>query len=304
MISALLEKNFEILKPYLNKKGVVEISINRPGEIWLETEKDGWIFKKDKKLTLTKLTNLAKNLATESGQDFDDETPMLSLALPKWGYRLQVISGSAIDSGFALSIRAGAAKELPLSAWFDQDEIKRLKQLISQHKTILVSGGTGTGRTTLLNALLREIDKVDRILTLEDLKELVVKQPNHVRLIKSKTGTDIANLSYKDFINVIMRFRPDRILLGEIDMENAFGFFKLLNTGHEGLFSTIHANSPAGAIEALTLNCIFNGVDGDAKLIEDYLKKHIAIIIQAKRIVVDGVRTFTAEIKELHHEQQ
>lgn len=70
MISALLEKNFEVLKPYLNKKGVVEISINRPGEIWMETESKGWVTKKDKNLTLTKLTNLVKNLATESGQDF------------------------------------------------------------------------------------------------------------------------------------------------------------------------------------------------------------------------------------------
>jgi type IV secretion system protein VirB11 len=75
-----------------------------------------------------------------------------------------------------------------------------------------VSGGTGSGKTTLLNSLLREIDNNDRIVTLEDSKELIIKQPNHIRLLKSKTGTDVAKLTYKDFINVIMRLRPDRIL--------------------------------------------------------------------------------------------
>lgn len=299
MISALLEKNFEILKPYLNKNGLVEVSINRPGEVWLETENEGWIFKKDKKLTLTKLTNLARNLATESGQDFDDETPMLSLSLPKWGYRLQVISGSAVDSGFALSIRVGAAKEFPLTSWFGQEEIKQIKTLINNRKTILVSGGTSSGKTTLLNSLLREIDHQDRIITLEDSKELIVKQPNHVRLLKSKTGTDIANLNYKDFINAIMRFRPDRILLGEIDIENTPNFLRLVNTGHDGSFATIHANSIDGAISALVMNCTLVGWQGNDEKIKQYALAHIDAIIQVKRIINNGKRTFFAEIKEI-----
>jgi type IV secretion system protein VirB11 len=294
-MSVLLEKNLEILKPYLRKKDIVEICINQPGKAWLEKTTGEWVVKKDKNLTLSKLLSMTKLLAENSGQDFNEEYPMLSMAIPGYGYRLQVISGSAVDSGFSLSIRLGTAQDLPLSSWFNKDQVLKLKQLIEDRKTILVSGGTGSGKTTLLNALIKYIDNKDRIITLEDSKELVVNQPNNVRLLKSKTGTDVAKLGYKEYINTIMRFRPDRILLGEIDMENAFGFFKLLNTGHDGLFSTIHANSPKAAIEALTLNCVFNGVDGDFELIENYLKTHISTVIQVKRIVNNGKREFKAE---------
>jgi type IV secretion system protein VirB11 len=299
-MSILLEKNLEILKPYLNKKGIVEISINTPGEIWLETEDKGWIFTKDKNLTFSKLNNLAKNLATESGQDFNDEVPMLSLSLPRYGYRLQVISGSAVDSGFALSIRVATPNKIPLSSWFTHEEIALIKSLILQRKTILISGGTGSGKTTLLNAILKLIAKTDRIITLEDSKELVITQPNYVRLLKSKTGTDIANLSYKDFINTIMRFRPDRILLGEIDIENTPNFLRLINTGHDGSFATIHANSVEGAISALVMNCILTGMKGNDETIKQYALAHIDTIIQVKKTIdVDGKRNFSAEIQEI-----
>jgi type IV secretion system protein VirB11 len=110
--------------------------------------------------------SLTKILATESHQDFDEETPILSLSLPKYNYRLQVISGAAVDSGFALSIRVTTEVEIPLSSWFDKTTIKALKSHIKDRKTILVSGGTGSGKTTLLNSLLREIDNNDRIVTL------------------------------------------------------------------------------------------------------------------------------------------
>ena len=299
-ISALLEKTLEILKPYLKKKDIVEISINEPGVVWMEQINGYWIMKKDKKLTLNNLLNLTKILATEAGQEFSDEVPMLSLSLPAYGHRLQVISGASVDSGFALSIRLGTAKELSLSSWFNYEQIKTLKQYIKDRKTILVSGGTGSGKTTLLNSLLREIDHKDRIITLEDSKELIVKQPNVVRLLKSKTGTDTAKLSYKNFINVIMRFRPDRILLGEIDIENTPNFLRLINTGHDGSFATIHANSINAAISALVMNCALSGqVSGTDEQIKQYATEHIDVIIQATRTITKGSRIFSASFKEI-----
>ena len=296
-MSVLLETQLKFLKPYLTKKGIVEISINKPGEVWLETE-NGWLSpKKDKNLTLNRLKGLSELLATIQGQDFDDETPILTTTIPGYGYRIQVVSGVAVDSGFALSIRVAAAAEVPLSSWFNSDEIKRIKQLVAAHKTILVSGGTGSGKTTLLNALLREIDCRDRIITLEDSKELIVKQPNHIRLLKSKTGTDIAKLDYKDFINAMMRLRPDRILLGEIDIENTPNFLRLINTGHQGSFATVHANSIEGAISALVMNCKLSGMQGDEAVVREYALQHIDCIIQVTRI---SRQAFSAEIKELN----
>jgi type IV secretion system protein VirB11 len=278
-LSALLSKNLEILAPYLKKKNIVEISINKPQEVWIETTNKGWSCIKDKNLTHARLMSLTKILATESHQDFDEETPILSLSLPKYNYRLQVISGAAVDSGFALSIRVTTEVEIPLSSWFDKTTIKALKSHIKDRKTILVSGGTGSGKTTLLNSLLREIDNNDRIVTLEDSKELIIKQPNHIRLLKSKTGTDVAKLTYKDFINVIMRLRPDRILLGEIDVENTANFLRLINTGHDGSFATIHANTIKGAISAIVLNCQLAGFQGTEDAVAKYALSHIDLII-------------------------
>jgi type IV secretion system protein VirB11 len=300
-LSALLYKNLEILAPYLKKKNIVEISINKPGEVWIETVGDGWKHIKDKNLTLNKLLSLAKILATESNQDFNDETPILSLSIPEYNYRLQVISGNAVDSGFALSIRVTSEVDIPLSSWFDKNTIETLKQQVDDRKTIIVSGGTGSGKTTLLNSILRLISNNDRIVTLEDSKELVIKQPNHIRLLKSKTGTDIAQLSYKDFINVIMRMRPDRILLGEIDVENTINFLRLINTGHNGSFATIHANTIDSAIEAIVLNCQLSGFKGSEQQVKSYAFKNIDVIIQAKRqLDKDGKRSFTADVKVLH----
>jgi type IV secretion system protein VirB11 len=168
-LSALLYKNLEILSPYLKKKNIVEISINKPGEVWIETVSDGWKHIKDKNLTLNKLLSLAKILATESNQDFNDETPILSLSIPEYNYRLQVISGNAVDSGFALSIRVTSEVDIPLSSWFDKNTIETLKQQVEDRKTILISGGTGSGKTTLLNSILRLISNNDRIVTLEDI---------------------------------------------------------------------------------------------------------------------------------------
>ena len=295
-MSALLDNHLAILKPYLSRKDIVEVSINKPGEVWLETEHKGWQCRKDSKLTLSRLLHLAKVLATEAGQEFSDEVPMLSLSLPKYGYRLQVVSGSAVDSKFSLSIRVSAALDIPLSSWFSAEEEAYIKTLIAKRSTMLISGGTGSGKTTLLNALLREIDAKDRIITLEDSRELIVRQPNHVRLIKSKTGTDVASLSYKDFINAIVRLRPDRILLGEIDVENTANFLRLINTGHDGSFATIHANSTEAAIDALVQNCELGGFKGSAESIRRYALQHINYIIQVRRT---AKRTFSAEIRKI-----
>ncbi len=307
--SAILHKKLAILEPYLKKRGLIELSINRPGEVWLETA-SGWQVINDSNLTLSALMSLAKLLATESGQDFDEITPLLSLNLPKYDYRTQVVASYAADSAFCLSIRVSYTQDVKIEQYGFYNNLektsKKLKKinnsteqllnLISNKSNILISGGTSSGKTTLLNALIKKIDKKERIITIEDTKELIVCQKNNVRLIKSKTGTDVAKISYEDLINASLRLRPDRILLGEIDIENTTRFLRILNTGHSGSLATIHANSPIDAIDALVMNAKLSGFKGNDDTIRKYAINYLDAIIQIKKT---ADRKFIINIQEV-----
>ena len=307
--SAILYKKLAILEPYLKKRGLIELSINKPGEVWLETL-SGWQVIKDSNLSLAALMSLAKLLATESGQDFDEKTPLLSLNLPEYDYRTQIAANYVVDSGFCLSIRASHIQNVQIEQYgfYNNIEktnkklnkinnnIKQLKDLVANKSNILISGGTSSGKTTFLNALIKKIDKKERIITIEDTKELIVCQKNNVRLIKSKTGTDAAKISYEDLINTSLRLRPDRILLGEIDIENTTRFLRILNTGHSGSLATIHANSPADAIDALVMNAKLSGFQGNDDTIKKYAINYLDAIIQIKKT---ANKKFTINIQEV-----
>lgn len=305
---ALLARHLKPLEPYLKKAGVVEISINGPGGLWLETSK-GWQYKEEKDLTLANLNYLASALATISGQAFSDEVPLLATHMPLYGYRVQALGGALVDSGFAASIRCGAAKTFPLEGYFDNppeivskesgpesgqfEGAEALYHAIKTNKNILVSGGTGTGKTTFINSVIKHIDLGTRIITIEDTKELNLPHQNSVRILKSKTGTDMAKITYKDIINACMRMRPDRLILGEIDIENTVPFLRLLNTGHSGCLSSVHAEDPEQAIDALVLNAELAGLKGN---IRQYALQSLDLIVHLRR---DSKRNFTAEFKYL-----
>lgn len=306
---ALLERHLNPLEPFLKKTGVVEISINGPGGVWIETAK-GWQYKEVKDLTLARLNYLAQSLATLSGQSFSDEVPLLATHLPVYGFRFQALGGALVDSGFAASIRCGAAKTFPLEGYFKHPPAEAIQQIdapesvvlngadelyhaIKTNKNILVSGGTGTGKTTFINSVIKHIDIDTRIITIEDTKELNLPHKNCVRILKSKTGTDTAKITYKDIINACMRLRPDRLILGEIDIENTVPFLRLLNTGHSGCLSSVHAEDPEQAIDALVLNAELAGLKGN---IRQYALQSLDLIVHLRR---DAQRNFTAEFKYL-----
>ena len=305
--NALLSRHLQLIDKYLRKTEVVEISINGPGGVWLETG-DGWQFREEKELTLTNLTYLAEALATTSGQSFSDEVPMLATHLPGYGFRIQVLGGTLVDSGFAASIRCGTTKTYSLQSYFNQPTVVQsepadmsdqiigaaaLYNAIRDCKNILVSGGTSTGKTTFINSVIKHIDLSTRIITIEDTKELNLPHKNNVRILKSKTGTSLARVTYKDIINSCMRMRPDRIILGEIDIDNTVPFLRLLNTGHSGCLSSVHAESSDQAIDALILNAELAGLKGNIK---QYALQSLDLIVHLRR---DANRNFSAEFKYL-----
>lgn len=299
----VLRNHIKPFIPYFERGDVVELCINKPGEIWLETN-SGWECIKDDNFTLQALNKFASILATNKGQKFDHMTPILSTDIPIFGYRVQIAGSSLIDSGFSLSMRIAQARRFSLSSYTfvdeidnqaekddalkaieaEKDDVLKIKKAVKQGCNILVVGGTSSGKTTLVNSLIQYIPNDQRIVCVEDTKELVIDQPNKVRFLKSKTGTDLASISYKDIINSTMRMRPDRILLGELDIENTLPFLRLLNTGHAGCLATLHADSAEQAIDAMVMNAQMAGIGGSRELIEEYSRKSLDLIIFVHRI--------------------
>lgn len=281
----LMSRTLEPLEKYLNYKGLVELIINRPNQVVLET-KSGFHYVNDPLLTLEYLEGFAHQLATTAGQKFGEFHPILACTLPyPYRYRVQIMGKSIADTGFSMAIRCAAADIFPLDTWFKkEDELALLQEAISSRKNILVAGGTSSGKTTFLNSLIATIPESERILTIEDAKELVLPQPNITRLLKSKMGTDAAKTTYAHLINSAVRLRPDRIILGELDIENTMPFLRVLNTGHGGSMATLHADSPDKAIEALIMNISLSGKGGNEASIERYILSAIDLIVHLKRV--------------------
>lgn len=291
-MSALLKRHLRPLEKYfkLKQKGLVEICINQPGQIWLETL-DGWQEKKDPALSLQTLNHIVSTLATVRGQAFDEKTPFLSTALPEFGFRIQAVGDGLSESGMTISIRIAQAQRFDLDSYMSKADAKELKAEIESGKTLLVAGGTSSGKTTLLNSAIRYIPMGDRLVVIEDTKELVVDQPNTVRWVKSKTGTDVAQVTYKDIINSAMRVRPDRILMGELDLDNTAPFLRLVNSGHGGSLATVHAGGTREAIDAIVMNAQLAGFKGGTELVTRYATMAIDVVVYIEK---KDRRTFKA----------
>jgi type IV secretion system protein VirB11 len=279
----LIKQALAPLEPYFKTKGLVEICINRPEEIWLEGQ-DGWTSKKDKSLTLEWFDNFSSIIATSAGQKYDEFTPVLSTHIPHYGYRLQVTGGDLVESKMSLSIRVGTSSLFPINSYMDEEQANRLIESVLSSKTILVAGGTSSGKTTFLNSLINIIPQDHRLIAIEDTKELIVPHRNFTRMLKSKSGTDLAGVTYKDIINCCVRMRPDNLLMGELDIDNTMPFLRIINTGHGGSLATVHADSTSGAIDAIVLNARLSGALGTDEDIRRYALKSIDIIVHLKRL--------------------
>jgi type IV secretion system protein VirB11 len=281
-MSAILKQALKPLEKYLDQKDLVEICVNQPGEVWLEKTSGDWVLRKDDGLSLKNLKDIAHLLATYSGQEFSEKYPGLSCHIPEYGYRIQVVSGPTVESGIMFSIRVGTAKLFPLESYMDAATALQMQQWIEKGKNIIVSGGTSSGKTTFINSATRYIPKDCRVVIIEDVKELVQHNKNSVRFIKSKSGSDVAKVSYRDLINWTMRSRPDRIIVGELTTDNTAAFLRLLNTGHAGGMTSLHASSIEQAIDALEMNASLSGeLHGDR--VRDYALKSLDIIVQLHR---------------------
>jgi type IV secretion system protein VirB11 len=317
---AALQTYLTPFQQIFDEPGVSEISVNKPYQVWIE--KRGEIRCEDAPaLDLEHLKGLARLVAQSTEQQVSEEMPLLSATLPN-GYRIQIVFPPACESGtVAISIRKKSEEKYNLDKYeqigaFDKTalgevedgSIAILSNLLKKHKikdflstavrskkNIIISGGTSTGKTTFTNAVLLEIPNNERIITCEDAREIILPHhPNSLHLIASKGGQGRAKVSIQDLIESCLRLRPDRIIVGELRGSEAFSFLRAVNTGHPGSIATLHADTPAMALEQLKLMVMQAGLGMPPSEIKSYIHSVIDIVIQLKR--EDGGRRYISEI--------
>lgn len=304
------------IKKILEEDGVEEVSINRPNEIFVE--KKGEIERREINLSYGQLNGLAKLVASYSNQKIDAETPILGTTLPD-GERIQILIPPACEDGeITYSIRKPSTMDLSLSDYqnfgsFDSiveikddyspvdKELMALKEAknyqefldkaVRYKKNIIISGGTSTGKTTFTNAIIKCIPDNERLITIEDAREVKIPHENRVHLLASKGGQGVSKVTVKDLLEACLRLRPDRILLSELRGEEAFYFLRAVNSGHPGSITTLHADTPAGAFEQIVMMVKQAGVGLETEDIKQFLKSVIDVIVQWRRI--DGKRVIT-----------
>lgn len=305
-----LETYLGPLQSLFEREGVSEISINQPGEAWLEVYGD-MEYVELPELTLDHLRALARLVAQFTEQKISEESPLLSASLPA-GYRIQICFPPACEAGrVGMSIRKQTVMQMDLDAYeklgafekvksgaqeeeainrqlkslLDEGQIKEfIKFAVRNKRNILISGGTSTGKTTFLNAALKELGQHERIITCEDAREVNIAHiPNRLHLLASRGGQGRAKVSTQDLIEACLRLRPDRIIVGELRGAEAFAFMRAVNTGHPGSITTLHADTPLLAYEQLILMVMQSGLNMDRDQIFSYVHNVFHIVIQLKR---------------------
>jgi type IV secretion system protein VirB11 len=292
----------------LCRPDVTDIYVNQPGEYWIETlggavERHG-----DPSIDELTLARLARQIAALTHQGVSREHPLLAAKLPD-GSRIQVIAPPATRGPLALAIRKHVAASLTLQDYaagghfsntasqldrsshdqqLDMLIQKRefaaaLSLAVRARKNIIVAGGTSTGKTTFLNALLREIPREERLILIEDTPELAIDHENLIGLVSVRGALGEAAVTMHDLLSASLRMRPDRIILGELRGAEAFAFLRATTSGHPGSMTTIHADSPETAIEQLVMLVLQGGTTLSRAEVRGYVLKSIGVFVQLSR---------------------
>jgi len=295
------------LAPWLKRGDVTDIYVNRPQEVWVETL--GGAIEAHACVALTEpvLARLSRQIAAASAQGISREHPLLAATLPD-GSRVQVVAPPATRGFHAFAIRRHVAASLSLEDYekqgaFDEVSLKdaqlenearlvpvpaidvraSLREAVRARRNMLISGGTSTGKTTFLNALLREVPAEERLILIEDTPELELTHRNAVGLLAARSALGEAEVTAEDLLMAALRMRPDRIILGELRGSEAFTFLRAVNTGHPGSMTTIHADTPQRAVEQLALLVLQAGSRLVREDVRHYVLESIDVFVQLER---------------------
>lgn len=296
------------LAPFLARADVTDLLINRPGEVWLET---GGATERHivPDLTDAAMWRLARQVAAAADQGISREHPLLAATLPD-GARVQICAPPATRGNVVAAIRKHNVPDLCLAdysaagafsrvgeaalsrAAMDRDLAAQLatgdtlgflQSAVRARKTIVVAGATGTGKTTFLNALLREAPASERLVLIEDTPEIQLHHANAVGLVAVRGRLGEAAVTAADLLEASLRLRPDRIIMGEVRGPEALSWLRAVGTGHPGSVTTVHASSPHGAIEQLALMALMGGTELRRAELVDYVRDTVDVFVQLGR---------------------
>lgn len=303
----------------LARPDVTDVYVNRPHEIWTESTGRAIERMESAELDEETLARLSRQIAALAHQGISREHPLISATLPD-GARVQVVGPPATRGGVALAIRKHVAPNLKLAdytsagafadarvgdsgtatadaaiadALSSGDLERALATAVRARKNILVAGGTSTGKTTFLNALIAEIPADERLIFIEDTPELQLQHANALGLLAARSELGEARVTANDLVAASLRMRPDRIILGELRGDEALAFLRAVNTGHPGSMTTVHADSPKGAIEQITLLALQGGTQLSRADVHHYVRSTIDLYVQLSRA---GGRRYVSQV--------
>ena len=304
-LAMMLQDAFSRLMPLLDDPSIREVMVNGEDNVWIERE--GRLEKTTCRFSSNDARNVIQILATMTDREVGKRAGETLFDAAFSNMRISAVLSPIATQGHALCIRklAGMTKSLsdylpeyltaipnrnaPSLEWDENFRVPemvhgRLQQWVNSRMNIIVSGGTSTGKTTFLNALIRVMPAADRLITIEDTRELIVDLPNHVSF---EANASLA-VTVRDLVRQTLRFRPDRIVVGEVRGGEAFDLIQAMNTGHDGCLGTLHANSAfdaLGRLEQMIMQC---GVDWSSEAISRQIASCIDGVIHLSRM--GGVR--------------
>jgi pilus assembly protein CpaF len=286
---------FGPIQPLIDDETVSEIMVNRWDQVWVE--RNGKLYLTDIKFQNDRhVRDIVERIVQPLGRRIDESSPMVDARLPDGSRVNAAIPPVAID-GTCITIRkfkkALTIDDLVRFGSITEREVEFLKGCVVGRLNIIISGGTGSGKTSLLNCVSSFIPPDERIITIEDAAELQLQQPHVVRM-----ETKAANVEGKGAVTIrqlvinSLRMRPDRIVVGECRGGEALDMLQAMNTGHEGSLTTIHANSPRDALTRLENLVLMAGQELPHKVVREMIARAIDIIVQTERLH-DGSRRVT-----------
>jgi pilus assembly protein CpaF len=298
---------FETILPFLKPiehlildESISEVMVNGANQVFVE--KAGFVESvPGVSIGERSLMVAVKNIARRLGDDISEAKPILDSRLPD-GSRVAAVIPPCSLSGVTLTIRKFNARHFEIQdliegGTLDRNLANRLEDYILGRRNVLIAGGTGSGKTTLLNALGKFIPPDERVLLIEDTAEIRLVQTNLVRFEARQAQNGVPAVSIRDLLKASLRHRPDRILLGEIRGGEAFDLLQLLNTGHAGTLSTIHASSAKQGLSRFTSCVLQSGVDLPYRAIKTNIADSLNVVIQIER---RPGRRFISEVLEIN----
>ncbi len=285
------------LEPLLSDSSVADILVNRSDSVYVERhgllEQSDVVFRDD-----AHLLHIIDRIVSNVGRRIDESSPMVDARLADGSRVNAIIPPLAID-GPSMSIRRFTVERLNIEQLLDNDSVssamaESLNSIVRSRLNVLISGGTGSGKTTMLNILSNFISTKERVVTIEDSAELQLQQPHVVRLETRPANVEgSGEVTQRDLVKNSLRMRPDRIIIGEVRGGEALDMLQAMNTGHDGSLATVHANNPRDALSRLENMVTMSGLTLPARTIRSQIASAIDLVIQLERME-DGKRRVTS----------